>query len=468
MALDHRRCPPVAAEGMQRMTDIAHYLAEHRFQELFLEELGWDRAAGRIELSVDGRVWDLQKVAQKRGIQVLHGQTDRPTLRNRARLRRLQQKLAGLIHEHVVIYSCDGPRRQVWQWAVRRDDGRRLRHREHPFFSHSPPSRLLHRLNGLRFTLDEEEEVTLIDALRRVRRVLDHDAEFDFFAKHPWYAEQSDRLAQAMEEGGEGALHAFVLFHRPLVNWVAQRFVFFFDGDIEDAAQSGFLGLLHAARRYDRSRGAEFSTYAVHCIEGLCKRDGALWFQSIRVPIHLLWPCLNLQRELERVYAVGGQVAINEYLIELAARDPALAREWPHFHQTRSLKSLSQPSEPEYREARQLPARANPLALGVEHAERREIVRDAVATLKARDAAFVRLKYGFDGEEQTLEQIGQQYGVTRERVRQRLVKILPRLQRLLAPVLKLPMPTRYDEIRDSSEAESVPTASESAELAVVE
>lgn len=85
------------------MTGIAHYLAEHRFHELFLEELGWDRAAGRIELTLDGRVWDLQKVAQKRGIQVLHGQTDRPTLRNRARLRRLQQKLAGLIHEHVVI-----------------------------------------------------------------------------------------------------------------------------------------------------------------------------------------------------------------------------------------------------------------------------------------------------------------------------------------------------------------------------
>lgn len=104
----------------------------------------------------------------------------------------------------------------------------------------------------------------------------------------------------------------------------------------------------------------------------------------------------------------------------------------------------------------------------MEHAERREIVRDAVATLKSRDAAFVRLKYGFHGEEQTLEQIGQQYGVTRERVRQRLVKILPRLQCLLAPVLKLPMPTRHDEIRDSSEAEAVPTASESTELAIAE
>ena len=124
------------------MTGIAHYLAEHRFQDLFLEELGWDHAAGRIALSLDGLEWDLQKVAQKRGIQVLYTQTDRLTLRNRACLRRLQQMLAGLIHEHVVIYSCDCPRRRVCQWAVRREDGRRLRHRENPFFSHSPPPRL--------------------------------------------------------------------------------------------------------------------------------------------------------------------------------------------------------------------------------------------------------------------------------------------------------------------------------------
>lgn len=431
------------------MTGIAHYLAEHRFQDLFLEELGWDLAAGRITLSLDGREWDLQKVAQKRGIQVLYGQVDRPTLRNRARLRRLQQMLAGLIHEHVVIYSCDCPRRQVWQWAVRREDGRRLRHREHPFFSQSPPPRLLQRLEGLRFSFDEEDRVTLIDALRRVRRALDHDAEFNLFAKHPWYAEQSDRLAQAMEDGGEAALHAFVLFHRPLVTWVARRFADLFQGDIEDAAQSGFLGLLHAARRYDRSRGTEFSTYAVHCIEGLCKRDGALWFQSIRVPVHLLWPCLNLRRELERVYAGGGQQAINDYLTELAARDPGLAADWPDFCQTADVRSLSQPREPEYREARQLATATKPVDLRVEHSERRAIVREVVAGLKPRDAAFVRLKYGFDGEEHTLEQIGQKYGVTRERVRQRLVQILPRLARRLGPKLKLPIPRAMTKSRRS-------------------
>lgn len=191
-------------------------------------------------------------------------------------------------------------------------------------------------------------------------------------------------------------------------------------------------------------------------------------FQAIRVPMHIVWRCLDLRRTLEHVYAEGGQQAIDEYLAELAERDPALAREWPRFRQTASLRSLSQPSEPEYREARRFPAPSKTPAVSMEHAERLKIVRDAVATLKPRDAAFVRLKFGFDGEEQTLEQIGQQYGVTRERVRQRLVKILPRLQRLLAPLLKLPMPRSDCEPRVSLEAEAAPTAAESSELAVVE
>jgi hypothetical protein len=132
---------------------------------------------------------------------ILHGQADHATLYNRGRLRTLQRKLAAHVHEHVVIYSCDIPRKQVWQWAVRVENGRRLRHREHPFFSESPPPGLLKRLKQLRFTLDEEDGITLVDALARVRTVLDAAAEFNLFVNKPWYAERSDQLAEALENG---------------------------------------------------------------------------------------------------------------------------------------------------------------------------------------------------------------------------------------------------------------------------
>jgi RNA polymerase sigma factor (sigma-70 family) len=160
--------------------------------------------------------------------------------------------------------------------------------------------------------------------------------------------------------------------------------------------------------------------------------------------------------------------AIDQYLADLAVHDPALVREWSHFRQTTSTKSLSQSGEPEYREARSLPAESAPLDLRAEQAERRGIVREAVAGLKPRDAAFVRLKFGFDGEEQNLEQIGQKYGITRERVRQRLVKILPRLARQLSPKLKLPIPKPDDEVHRSSGTNAGPNASQPPQSALAE
>jgi hypothetical protein len=65
--------------------------------------------------------------------------------------------------------------------------------------------------------------------------------------------------------------------------------------------------------------------------------------------------------------------------------------------------------------------------------ERTSLILQAVHKLRKRDAAFIRLRYGFDGEERTLEEIGRQFGISRERVRQRLAKLCQPLGRLLAP-----------------------------------
>jgi len=242
------------------MTDLTRHLAQHLFRELFIELLGWDYASGGVDVLVDHGCFRLQIIAQKRGLQVLHCPTDHLTLIDRGRLRRVQRKLALQIHEHVVVYSCESPRKQVWQWAIRRDDGRRLRHREHPFFSESPPARLLNRLAGLRFDLSEEESVTIVDALRRVRAALDRKPELNLFVNRPRYAKRSDELARAMKTGGDAELHDFVLFHLPLVTWAVRPLVHLYRGDLEEAEQVGMLGLIHAARHYDPRRGIQFST----------------------------------------------------------------------------------------------------------------------------------------------------------------------------------------------------------------
>ena len=109
-----------------------------------------------------------------------------------------------------------GAVQQVWQWAIRLPDGRKVRHREHPFLSACPPGRFLNRLQGLRFTLDEEENASLVQTLERVQHVLDTAADLNLFARYPSYAERSDELARAMLTGDQQALHRFVVFHMPL------------------------------------------------------------------------------------------------------------------------------------------------------------------------------------------------------------------------------------------------------------
>lgn len=419
------------------MNDIANYLAQHRFRELFIEELGWDHASGGVELRVDDRCFPLTIIAHKRGLQILHSLTDHFTLINRGRLRRLQRKLASQIHEHVIIYSCESPHKQVWQWAVRRQDGRRLRHREHPFFSDSPPKRLLNRLAGLRFDLKEEEGVTIVDAFRRVRAALDQEADLNLFVNRPWYAQRSNELARAMETGGDAELHDFILFHRPLVTWAVKPLVHLFQGELEDAEQVGMLGLMHAARNYQPSRGSQFSTYATVCIKGFCKRYMPAYLFSVRVPMHVIWPCFKLRKAIWQVAAGGGPQAVRQYLDDLAIYDPGLADEWEQFRIVANIRSLSHRSAPEYREALAIPAGKDTTVEEVAHRERAIIIRKAVRRLNRRDAEFVRLKYGLlDGHEHTLEEIGQLYGVTRERVRQRLVKACEKLQFLLQRLVK--------------------------------
>jgi hypothetical protein len=182
------------------MDGLSKLLADHRFTELFCDELGWDRSSGTMTVNVDDHRLNFVAIAQKRGFQVLHCTGNRRLLLNHGLLRRAQAQIARTIHEHILIYSCSNPPKQVWQWAARTPDGRRLRHREHPFFSSSPPDSLQKRLTGLGFSLDEESDVTFVDALHRVRAALDVSPELNLFAKRPWYAERSDELAVAMKQ----------------------------------------------------------------------------------------------------------------------------------------------------------------------------------------------------------------------------------------------------------------------------
>jgi hypothetical protein len=232
------------------MDALADCLQDHRLTALFIDVLGWDRASGIMTLTAAGHPLTFRTIAQKRGLRVVSCSTDRVVLLNRGLLRRLQNLVARIVHEHILVFSCEEPRKQVWAWAVRLPDGRKLRHREHPFFSATPPEPFLNRLKQLRFRLEEEDSVTLVDALDRVRRALDTTSELNLFARRPWYATRSDQLARRMQQGDQDADRDFILLHLPLARKLSERLVRWFGMPEEDAEQIAVIGLIQAARRF--------------------------------------------------------------------------------------------------------------------------------------------------------------------------------------------------------------------------
>ena len=263
------------------MQDIADALRNQHLAHLFLESLGWDRAPNSVVIEVEGRTWEFKTIVQKCGLQVLWCRTDRPVLMNRALLRSIQQKVIKLVYEHILILSCEEPRKQVWLWTVRHADGRRVRHREHPFFSVDPPNALLNRLAGLRFDFADEADVNLVDAIDRVRFALDTTAELNLFANHPALAARSDVLALRMKDGDIVAYHAFIVFHWKLARKRSKCLRRWFGMLPEDAEQIAVLGLIRAAQKFDPERGYQFSTYAQWWIKNKCQIEGPYFAQAL-------------------------------------------------------------------------------------------------------------------------------------------------------------------------------------------
>lgn len=397
------------------MVGVETALAEHAFEHLFIECLGWDRLRNTTAVAHGDVSLNLTSVAQKRGFTVFHCPAHRTVLANRRMLRDVQRQLRRTHHEHILIYSCDTPRKQVWQWATLMADGRRVLHREHPFFSSDPPKRLLARLDGLSISFQEEEQTTLPDVLNRVRTALLPDSDLDLFAKYPSYAAESDRLAMAMKRGEPGAQQAFVKFHIPLARKSSRMLIRWFDMDPDDAEQTAMIGLLEAARRFDPDRGYQFSTYAGYWIRNACQRYGLEWGLPIHVPVHYFWTCYKLAFIENELIATHGVQGAREHFEEELRDAGVTPQQWRHFCVARHLVHFS---EIDKRELAKLD-RPDRAALVLQDNEQlRGHIQKAMGSLRPRHVQILKLRYGFDQPSMSLQAIGDMLGLTKERIRQ--------------------------------------------------
>ena len=152
---------------------VREYVKSFNFAKLFIEELGWDRHANRLDVPVDSQVFNLAAVAQKKGMVAFNcdpGADGQPP--DHATRRKIERQVSKSVHEHLILYVDKNKTTQIWQW-VKREPGKPTACREHIFHQSQDGEALVQKLQAIAFSLAEEDSLTIVDVARRARKAFD-------------------------------------------------------------------------------------------------------------------------------------------------------------------------------------------------------------------------------------------------------------------------------------------------------